>query len=213
MLKLQRLGRISFRSIKNKRDYLQKRKSASWMYMSRLAAMKEYAFMKALHEHGFPVPVPIDHNRHCVVMELVDGFPLYQVDTIDEPGRLYSKLMNLIVRLAQHGLIHGDFNEFNIMITNNGQPVVIDFPQMVPTCLLLLHECSCWCRFPRRIGMQSTISIATLSAYAPSLERDFNTKAPSIRNSRVTALSVKLTWMLRWRQVDSQSTTSGISIR
>jgi hypothetical protein len=39
VLKIQRLGRISFRTIKNKRDYLQKRKSASWMYMSRLAAM------------------------------------------------------------------------------------------------------------------------------------------------------------------------------
>ncbi len=44
---LQRLGRISFRAIKSKRDYLGKRKSASWMYMSRLAAQKEFAFMKA----------------------------------------------------------------------------------------------------------------------------------------------------------------------
>lgn len=42
-----RLGRISFRSVKEKRDYMGKRKSASWMYMSRLAAQKEYAFMKA----------------------------------------------------------------------------------------------------------------------------------------------------------------------
>ena len=40
------LGRISFRAIKEKRDYLGKRKSASWMYMSRLAAQKEWAFMK-----------------------------------------------------------------------------------------------------------------------------------------------------------------------
>lgn len=41
-----RLGRISFRAIKAKRDYLVKRSSASWMYMSRLAAEKEFAFMK-----------------------------------------------------------------------------------------------------------------------------------------------------------------------
>lgn len=41
-----RLGRISFRAIKTKRDYLGKRKSASWLYMSRLAAQKEFAFMK-----------------------------------------------------------------------------------------------------------------------------------------------------------------------
>lgn len=42
----RRLGRVSFRAIKEKRDYLGKRKSASWMYMSRLAAQKEWAFMK-----------------------------------------------------------------------------------------------------------------------------------------------------------------------
>lgn len=43
---LSRLGRVSFRAIKEKRDYMGKRKSASWMYMSRLAAQKEWAFMK-----------------------------------------------------------------------------------------------------------------------------------------------------------------------
>lgn len=42
--------------------------------------------------------------------------------------------MELIVRLAKDGLIHGDFNEFNILIRRkDGQPVVIDFPQMVST--------------------------------------------------------------------------------
>lgn len=46
VLKIHRLGRISFRSVKNNRDYLRKRNHASWMYMSRLAAEREYAFMK-----------------------------------------------------------------------------------------------------------------------------------------------------------------------
>ncbi|CAG8542668.1 2597_t:CDS:10 [Dentiscutata heterogama] len=132
-LKIHRLGRISFRAIKSKRDYLQKRKSASWMYMSRLAAMKEYAFMKVLYENGFPVPEPIDNVRHCIVMELIDAYPLRQITDMQDPGRLYSELMNLIVRLAQHGLIHGDFNEFNILVKENGNPVLIDFPQMVST--------------------------------------------------------------------------------
>ncbi|KAI8640106.1 RIO1 family-domain-containing protein [Parasitella parasitica] len=133
VLKLQRLGRMSFRTIKSKRDYLQKRKSASWMYMSRLAAMKEYAFMKVLYENGFPVPEPVDQSRHCVVMGLIDAFPLRQVEEIGNPGKLYSELMSLIVKLAQYGLIHGDFNEFNILIRSDGSPVLIDFPQMVST--------------------------------------------------------------------------------
>jgi RIO kinase 2 len=46
ILKLHRLGRISFRQIKNKRDYMQHRKHASWLYMARLSALKEFAYMK-----------------------------------------------------------------------------------------------------------------------------------------------------------------------
>jgi RIO kinase 2 len=75
-LKLHRLGRTSFRAVKSKRDYLKHRNSYSWLYLSRLAALKEYAFMKALGEHGFPVPRAVDWNRHCVLMTLVEGYPL-----------------------------------------------------------------------------------------------------------------------------------------
>lgn len=50
----------------------------------------------------------------------------------DVPG-LYDNLMNLIVELGSLGVIHSDFNEFNLMITEDGQPVLIDFPQMVST--------------------------------------------------------------------------------
>ncbi|KAK0208310.1 RIO1 family-domain-containing protein [Desarmillaria ectypa] len=134
VLKLHRLGRISFRAIKDKRDYLGKRKSASWMYMSRLAAQKEWAFMQVLHEHDFPVPRPIDQARHCILMEFIDAYPLRQISEVPSPGKLYSTLMDLIVRFAHAGLIHGDFNEFNILIRrDSGEPVVIDFPQMVST--------------------------------------------------------------------------------
>lgn len=124
VLKIHRLGRISFRAIKEKRDYMGKRKSASWMYMSRLAAAKEYAFMKILYEHGFPVPQPIDQARHCIVMSYIDAFPLRQIAVLppDQVPLLYSALMKLIVRLARAGLIHGDFNEFNLLIREVTNP-------------------------------------------------------------------------------------------
>ncbi|EAW13042.1 protein kinase RIO2 [Aspergillus clavatus NRRL 1] len=152
ILKIHRLGRISFRSVKNNRDYLRHRSSASWMYMSRLAAMKEFAFMKALRENGFPVPEPIAQNRHTIVMSLIDAFPLRQISKVAKPALLYSELMGYIMELARFGLIHGDFNEFNILIKeeedpnakgkapadaeDDGEnirlvPVIIDFPQMV----------------------------------------------------------------------------------
>ncbi|XP_014359242.2 serine/threonine-protein kinase rio2 [Papilio machaon] len=132
-LKLHRLGRTCFRNVKDKRDYHAHRNRASWLYLSRISATKEFAYMKALHERGFPVPRPIDFNRHCVVMDLVQGGPLTHVTSVPDPGRLYDELMDLIVRLGNCGVIHGDFNEFNIMLDEEGRPIIIDFPQMVST--------------------------------------------------------------------------------
>ncbi|XP_026575152.1 serine/threonine-protein kinase RIO2 [Pseudonaja textilis] len=132
-LKLHRLGRTSFRNLKNKRDYHKHRHKMSWLYLSRLAAMKEFAYMKALYDRQFPVPKPYDYNRHAVVMELVNGYPLCQVRHLEDPASLYNELMELIVKLANHGLIHGDFNEFNLMLDNKDQVTMIDFPQMVST--------------------------------------------------------------------------------
>ncbi|XP_032514513.2 serine/threonine-protein kinase RIO2 [Danaus plexippus] len=132
-LKLHRLGRTCFRNIKDKRDYHAHRNRASWLYLSRISATKEFAYMKALYDRGFPVPKPIDFNRHCVVMQLVGGGPLTHVSAVDDVEALYDELMNLIVRLGNCGVIHGDFNEFNIMIDEEGHPIIIDFPQMIST--------------------------------------------------------------------------------
>ncbi|KAI9728582.1 MAG: hypothetical protein M1834_007610 [Cirrosporium novae-zelandiae] len=149
VLKIHRLGRISFRTVKANRDYLRNRSSGSWMYMSRLAALKEYNFMKALKENGFPVPDPLAQNRHTLLMSLVDAFPLRQISSVPDPSSLYAELIDLIMKLASYGLIHGDFNEFNILIEEKVvvkdstaaefqpekgiilNPVLIDFPQMV----------------------------------------------------------------------------------
>ncbi|KAJ2808678.1 Serine/threonine-protein kinase rio2 [Coemansia guatemalensis] len=176
VLKLHRLGRQSFRSVKLKRDYFRATQSPSWMYMSRLSATKEFAFMKVLHEHGFPVPTPIDQNRHCVVMELVAAFPLRQIDRLDEPGRLYSQLMDLIVRLAKYGLIHGDFNEFNILLKDGTTPILIDFPQMVSTShpnaeYYFNRDVDCIRTFfKRRFGYES----ALYPKFTAKLDKDFD---------------------------------------
>ncbi|XP_037385300.1 serine/threonine-protein kinase RIO2 [Talpa occidentalis] len=132
-LKLHRLGRTSFRNLKNKRDYHKHRHNMSWLYLSRLSAMKEFAYMKALHERKFPVPKPVDYNRHAVVMELINGYPLCQIHHVEDPASVYDEAMELIVKLANHGLIHGDFNEFNLILDKDDHITMIDFPQMVST--------------------------------------------------------------------------------
>lgn len=89
--------------------------------------------MKCLYEKDFPVPTPIDQNRHAIVMSLVWAYPMTSVSTIAHPEKVYIELINLIVWLAENGLIHGDFNEFNLMIDDEEKITLIDFPQMVST--------------------------------------------------------------------------------
>lgn len=47
------------------------------------------------------------------------------------PKEVYVKLMSLVIKLAENGLIHGDFNEFNLMIDDEENITLIDFPQMI----------------------------------------------------------------------------------
>lgn len=146
-IKFHRLGRVCFRKVSQKRDFYTKSKNkTSWIYLSRLAAQREFQFLKLMHSKGMPVPEPIDANRHVVVMELIDGRILnqYAMESFEPEKRdsqvaaLYKNLMDLLLRFANElRLIHGDFNEFNILIRNNLEknelePVIIDFPQMIP---------------------------------------------------------------------------------
>lgn len=126
VLKIHRLGRISFRSVSNNRDYLGKRSHTSWQYLSRLSAQKEYSAMRVLRDAGFNVPRPIAHSRHAIVMSLVPGMPLRAVplgafgrSRVEQDKRvssLYGELMEILLEFAERGIIHGDMNEFNIML-------------------------------------------------------------------------------------------------
>lgn len=145
-IKFHRLGRVCFRKVSEKRDfYTKSRNKTSWLYLSRKAAQREFEFLRFMHFKGMPVPKPIDSNRHVVVMELINGRILnqYTLESFDEERRedqiakLYKNLMDLIFRFANETrVVHGDFNEFNILIKHNEdkdelEPVIIDLPQMI----------------------------------------------------------------------------------
>jgi RIO kinase 2 len=126
VLKIHRLGRTSFRNVKQKRDYFGKAvvQSHSWLFLSRLSALKEYAFMKALFDVKYPTPTPIAHNRHIVAMSLVRGLPLYQIFpkqiSVEQAADIYNQAVGLAARLVQHGLVHCDLNEFNLLVDLSG---------------------------------------------------------------------------------------------
>jgi RIO kinase 2 len=137
VLKFHRLGRTSFRNVKKMRDYFvysghgnrgasaqSQNQSSSWLFLSRKSALKEFAFMKALYDVKYPTPTPLGHNRHVVAMSLVRGVPLYQVRTQnlspEQAASIFDQAADLAVRLAHHGLVHCDLNEFNLLVDMSG---------------------------------------------------------------------------------------------
>lgn len=139
VLKFHRLGRTSFRDVKKKRDYFmvnamsKSRKGGgvryrnlpnSWLFLSRTSALKEYAFMKALYDVDYPTPRPVGQNRHIVAMGLVRGVPLYQLHSnrvsAAQAQSIFEQSAILTGRLAAHGLVHCDMNEFNLIVDLSG---------------------------------------------------------------------------------------------
>lgn len=49
-------------------------------------------------------------------MELTSVQYSVQVKKLENPEIVFNTIIGLVVRLAEHGLIHCDFNEFNIMV-------------------------------------------------------------------------------------------------
>jgi RIO kinase 2 len=89
--------------------------------------------MTALHKRGFPTPTPYDGNRHAICMSLIKAYPMVNVKGLSNPEAVYNALIEQIISFAEHGLVHGDFNEFNLMIAEDESITVIDFPQMTST--------------------------------------------------------------------------------
>ncbi len=47
---------------------------------------------------------------------------------LQNPERAFDTILGLITRLAEHGLIHCDFNEFNLMVPQTRRYVVLQSP-------------------------------------------------------------------------------------
>jgi RIO kinase 2 len=74
-LKFHREGYTDFREVNREREYTSDKEHVSWMYTARKAAEREYEALETLYP-DVSVPQPIDHNRHAVVMERIDGVEL-----------------------------------------------------------------------------------------------------------------------------------------
>lgn len=130
-VKFHRLGRVSFRDTRRKREYLTGRHHVSWLYQSRLAAEKEYYALSCTFNAGVSVPKPIDHNRHTIVMQRIEGNQLSEINQLDAPSGLLDDIIENIHNSYKAGIIHADLSEFNIIISSEGELFIIDWPQYI----------------------------------------------------------------------------------
>ena len=132
-VKFHRLGRTSFRDTKRKREYIADRRHTSWLYQSRLAAETEYRALKLMFEAGVNVPKPIYQNRHVIVMQHIEGIQLSDIISLEEPEEFLIGILDNMKKVYKAGVIHTDLSEYNILIDEDGEEWIIDWPQYITT--------------------------------------------------------------------------------
>ena len=131
-LKFHREGYTNFREVMREREYTADREHVSWQYTARKAAEREYDALETLYP-DVSVPQPIDHNRHAVVMERMDGVELSKTRLEREQVRPILELILREVQTAYHeGYVHADVSEYNVFVASDGI-TIFDWPQAVPT--------------------------------------------------------------------------------
>jgi RIO kinase 2 len=132
VIKLHRHGRTSFRSVRRTRGYVADRRHTSWLYISRLAATREYSGLEKLYPAGVSVPKPIAHNRHAIVMGVIEGDSLADCHVLRRPSRMLDEIIeNVKKAYLKAGIIHADLSEYNVLVTPELKTLIIDWPQWI----------------------------------------------------------------------------------
>ncbi|MHA2131781.1 MAG: RIO1 family regulatory kinase/ATPase domain-containing protein [Promethearchaeota archaeon] len=128
------MSRVSFRNIKKFRDLIGERGHLSWLYVNRLAAKREYNALEKIYTLKLNTPKPISFNRHVIVMSYLRGKELVYFKTIKNPAKIFNRIIKQIKAIYQKvNMIHGDLGEFNIVLSEKGEILIIDWLQWVPS--------------------------------------------------------------------------------
>lgn len=84
-------------------------------------ASKEFANLKTAYDAGAPVPQPFLHRENCIAMEFIgthEGRPyaLLQDVVVQEPRRVFRKIMNGVKKFYSVKLVHADLSPYNILV-------------------------------------------------------------------------------------------------
>jgi RIO kinase 2 len=129
-IKFHRLGQRSFSSVRLNREYMPEEGHCPWLIASKKSAEREYLALTTLHP-DVSVPLPIDQNRHTVVMSLVNGQNLNRC-RLAAPGEVLEEILENVRKAYRAGIIHADLSEYNILM-EDGRCVIIDWPQWMET--------------------------------------------------------------------------------
>ncbi|HDI10299.1 hypothetical protein B6U74_06695 [Candidatus Bathyarchaeota archaeon ex4484_205] len=81
------------------------------------------------------VPKPLGLNRHAVAMEMItrDKVPAPQLNkvVVEDAEEAFHTILDDYKKMVENGVVHGDFNEFNVLVSEDDEFYYIDFPQSV----------------------------------------------------------------------------------
>jgi len=138
VVKFYRVGRRSFRNIAKVRDYGSEAEGSRWILRSIVAGNRERTVLEALNKFNISgIPKLYGGIYHTIVIEYIEGPLLIEVKSLENPRECFNEIIDTIKKVFHYGnIVHGDLSPYNIMIDyskNIERPIIIDWPQYVPT--------------------------------------------------------------------------------
>lgn len=119
------------RAVSKRSSYGRQQDEASWR-------VAESEVIARLYEAGVRVPKPHIFFEGVLLMEYihdVHGEPAPRLAEVElrwsEQERIFEDILQQIVRMLHVDIVHGDLSLYNVLLSKDGEPVIIDFPQSI----------------------------------------------------------------------------------
>lgn len=130
-VKFFRIGRISFTDTKRKRSLEKNKNVNNWLLINIEAAKREYDFLVKLKSTKMNIATPYFRSMHSIVMDRINGLRLIEIRNLPNPIEIFEKVFEQIRISYNEKIINGDLSEYNILLDENNDIWIIDWPQAV----------------------------------------------------------------------------------
>jgi len=161
VVKFHRAGRRSFKHVRKVRVYLSRVQGSVACVAPLIAALRELRALRKVVKAGVSAPRPLARFKHALVTTLIEGVLLQRCFYLEDPEGFFEALMSNVAKAYwEAGVVHGDLSEYNVVVTPDFKPLLIDWPQWLPTShpsaiRLLVRDVNQLCLFfKRRFGLK-----------------------------------------------------------